>query len=166
MAAQDIINGLDFARRAQEVHGTIAVSQFSRLHDVIASNEGALTWRLFGNVEDGKPRLHLKVHGELVLMCQRCLGPMRYEVDIDTLYYLVTDESAIPPEEEDLDDREYLVAEPQMQVAGLIEDEVLLSLPLAPKHAECKPSVEVADEGKPNPFAVLQALKAGRDRTN
>jgi uncharacterized protein len=166
MAAQNIINSIEFARKALEIHGTIPVSQFPRLQDAYASADGALNWRLLGNVNDGKPTLQLKVSGGLGLTCQRCLEAMSYNIDISTLYYLVPDEDAIPSEEEDLDDRDYLVAETHMQVSELIEDEVLLAMPLAPKHEQedCAVKGSRLELGKPNPFAVLQGLKSGKHR--
>ena len=47
---------------------------------------------------------------------------------------------------------------------ALIEDEVLLGLPLAPRHDDCRPdAIEKAKADKPNPFAVLAALKRKPD---
>lgn len=167
MTAQHIINSMEFARKALQIHDTIAVSQFSRLQDALASPQGVLDWRLLGDVNnEGKPSLHLHVTGALELTCQRCLEPYHYDLDIHSDFIVVADEAALPPEEDDLDEQDYLVADAQMQVAELIEDEVLLALPLAPKHAlqDCSAADAVSEQAKPNPFAVLQSLKAGKSR--
>jgi uncharacterized protein len=74
---------------------------------------------------------------------------------------VVNDESDIPSEEDDLEDYDYLVADAKMQVIELIEDEVLLALPLAPKHAgeDCVANDMMTELKKPSPFQALQSLK-------
>jgi len=167
MTAQPIINSIEFARKALEFHDTIVVSQFSRLHDALSSNESVLDWQLQGEVNsEGKPVLHLHVQGSLNLTCQRCLEPLEFNLNVNSDFIVVANEADLPPEDEDVDERDYLVADAQMQVAELIEDEVLLALPYAPKHdfGSCGASGNVDELKKPNPFAVLQSLKAGKNR--
>lgn len=161
------INNIEFARKALEIHDIIAVSQFSRLHEALASDEGALDCRLIGGVStEGKPRLQLYVQGTLQLSCQRCLEPFEFELDITSNFTIVADEQAIEPVSDDRDDEDYLVAETQMQVIELIEDEVLLALPLAPKHGDnqCAASSKLNELKKPSPFAALQGLKTGKSQ--
>jgi uncharacterized protein len=161
------INNIEFARKALEIHDIIAVSQFSRLRETLSSDEGVLNCRLVGGVSsEGKPRLQLYVQGTLQLSCQRCLEPFEFELDITSNFTIVADEQAIPPESDDHDDEDYLVAETQMQVIELIEDEVLLALPLAPKHDDdqCTASSKLNELKKPSPFAVLQGLKTGKSQ--
>lgn len=167
MTAQPIINSIEFARKALEFHDTIAVSQFSRLHDALSSNESVLDWQLQGEVNsEGKPVLHLRVQGSLNLTCQRCLESLEFNLNVNSDFIVVANEADLPPEDEDVDERDYLVADAQMQVAELIEDEVLLALPYAQKHdsGSCGASGNVDELKKPNPFAVLQSLKAGKNR--
>jgi uncharacterized protein len=53
-----------------------------------------------------------------------------------------------------------VVASRSMAVAGLVEDELLLALPMVPVHERCEPPAK--DDGtKPSPFAVLAGLKKG-----
>ncbi|MGZ8250983.1 MAG: YceD family protein [Methylophilaceae bacterium] len=168
MTAQHIINSIEFARKALEIHDTIAVSQFSRLVDALASYESVLSWQLLGDVNsEGKPVLNLKVQGTLELTCQRCLEPLKFDLDVNSSFIIVASEADLPPEEEDVDEHDYLVADVQMQVAELIEDEVLLALPFSPKHelSICGAKEQVAELKKPNPFAVLQGLKAGKSQS-
>ncbi|HSH72795.1 MAG TPA: YceD family protein [Methylophilaceae bacterium] len=166
MTAQHIINSIEFARKALEIHDTIAVSQFPRLHDALSSHESVLDWQLLGDVSEGKPVLHLQVRGALELTCQRCLEPLKFDLNVSSDFIIVANEAALPPEGEDVDEQDYLVADAQMQVAELIEDEVLLALPYSPKHAlnECGAKDRVTELKKPSPFAVLQSLKAGKNQ--
>ncbi|OAM52995.1 hypothetical protein A7981_06075 [Methylovorus sp. MM2] len=162
-----IINNIEFARKALEFHDTIAVSQFLRLHDAIASDKGALNWHLLGSVDSGgKMTLQLQVQGSLELICQRCLEPFEFNLDIYSKFILVMNESDIPSEDDDSGDEDYLLADTQMQVNELIEDEILLALPLAPKHddEDCSASDKVNALKKPSPFAVLQGLKTGKNQ--
>lgn len=157
-----IIDNIEFARKSLEFHDTIPVLQFNRLEDALASNKGELDCRLLGKVVSGnRLELELSVQGVLRLTCQRCLEPFDYNLDIKSGFIVVHDESDIPPEDDDLDDYDYLVADARMQVFELIEDEVLLALPLAPKHAgeDCGADGMIAALKKPSPFQALQSLK-------
>jgi len=162
-----VINNVEFAKKALELHDIIAVSQFSRLQDLVASSEGVLDYRLAGGrSEDGQLDLELSVHGNLQLNCQRCLEPLSFELNIASRFLIVTDESAIPVLEESSEsvDGDVLVAETQMQVFDLIEDEILLALPLAPRHESefCNADGVLDELKKPNPFAALQGWKASK----
>jgi uncharacterized protein len=166
-ASMAVINSIEFAKKALELHDIIALSQFSRLHDVLVPRDGTLHYRLRGANENGRLRLHLSVHGTLQLRCQRCLEPFKFELDVDSSFLVVPDESTISILEENLelgDDEDCLVAETEMRVMDLIEDEILLALPLAPKHPSeiCDASEHLNELKKPSPFAVLQGWKAGK----
>jgi uncharacterized protein len=161
------INSLEFARKALEIHDTIAVSQLLRLNDALVSSDGLLDYRLIGgSSQDNRLRLQLYVGGSLHLRCQRCLEAFEFELAITSSFYVVADESAIPSSEEESDDEDYLIAEAQMQVINLIEDEILLALPLAPKHeiGRCGVDSKLNELKSPNPFAALQGLMAGKSQ--
>ena len=172
MPAQTVINSIEFARKALEIHDRIAVSQFSRLRDLLADTAGEVDYRLTGGSNiAGKPVLRLRVQGGLMLPCQRCLEPFEFELDIDSSFIIVADEAEIPmvsEDEEVLDDDDYLVADAQMQVLDLVEDEILLALPYAPRHdpVQCGASGRLDELKKPSPFAVLQGLKTGKNQQN
>ena len=162
-----VINSIEFARKALEIHDTIALLQFSRLRDMLALSDGFLDYRLVGGInENGLPRLQLFVQGSLQLSCQRCLEPFEFELDIASNFQIAPDESAIPSSDNESDDENYLVAETQMRVIDLIEDEILLALPLAPKHEieRCGANGKLNELKSPNPFAVLQGLKTGKSQ--
>jgi uncharacterized protein len=160
-----VIDAIEFARKGLAIHDTIALSQFLRLSDLL-SEEGALDCELSGYVDtEGKPRLRLQMHGQAPLVCQRCLERLEFVIEVDTDFILVGDESMIPSQDEGDDMQDYLVATPEMRVIELLEDELLLALPYAPKHeGECadKAGIKMNSE-KQSPFAVLKGLKT-RDR--
>ena len=167
MPAPLVINNIEFARKALELHDRIAVSQFSRLQDLLNSADGMLDCWLKGSVNAaGKATLALQVRGEVQLQCQRCMEPFVFSLDIDETYVIVTDEAMIPIsiEDEATAEEDFIVADAQMRVLDLIEDEVLLALPYAPKHDDAICGADETMDGlkKPSPFAVLQGLKTGK----
>ena len=59
-----------------------------------------------------------------------------------------------------------LVASRQFDLQALVEDELLLAMPLVPMHGTCPQPLtgapaEVSEEPRANPFAALAALKRG-----
>ena len=163
MTAQHIvINSLEFARKSHAIHDTIAASQLMRVKERLASDVGSLDWSLVGGVlSGGEPTLHFELKGTLAASCQRCLEPIQLDLNIKSKFILVKDESEIPVEDEEMDDKDYLVADVEFDVMQLIEDEVLLAIPYAPMHdiKDC-PAGDAASELKaPNPFAALKDFK-------
>ena len=162
MTAQHIINSLEFARKSLEIRDIIAHSDLLRAKDLVTPETGILNWRLSGEISaDKKARLHLSLTGNVAVPCQRCLEPMMIALSISSEFILVKDESEIPPEEDDVKDHDYLVAEAEMDVLQLVEDEILLTLPYAPKHEikDCAVKAEVNERKAPNPFAALRDFK-------
>ncbi|MFZ9643170.1 MAG: YceD family protein [Candidatus Methylopumilus sp.] len=162
MTAQHIINSIEFARKSLEIRGTIARSEMQRAKDLLTAETKSLDWRLTGELgADKKARLHLSLTGDVGVPCQRCLEPMIMALNINADFVLVNDESEIPSEEDDVEDHDYIVAEAEMDVLQLVEDEILLALPYAPKH-EIKDCAVKAEENAlkaPNPFAALRDFK-------
>lgn len=165
MKEQVTINSLEFAQKSYEIRGTIAPRDLERLQDVLHSDRGMLEYRLQGAVsEAGKPGIELVVRGELDLVCQRCMGALKHTVDTRVHLVVVPDESMMPMPDEEHDDEDYLVADPRQDVLMLVEDEILLGVPMAPLHemAECGVTAAEASEKKESPFKVLQGLKLGK----
>ena len=109
--------------------------------------------------------LHLQAQVEVPMTCQRCLGPVREVLEIDRAFRFVADEAAAAALDEDLED-DVLVLSARFDVQELLEDELLLALPLVPRHETCpQPLPEVrddlpeADEAAPHPFAALAGFK-------
>jgi uncharacterized protein len=102
------------------------------------------------------------VDGEVALVCQRCLLPFSYGLDTHSLLVLASDEADADATEEALDDEriDVIVGSAALDLLQLVEDEVLLALPLSPRHPKCPDGGSVPAPEKPDsPFAVLQKLK-------
>jgi len=132
-------------------------------------------WQVQGErrpgLRGGEPAiwLHLKVQGVLPLTCQRCLAPVDTPLIVDRWFRFVADEDTAAAEDEDSEE-DVLALEPRPSLRELIEDELLMELPLVPMHPACPhPVTAAAGEGEEtvlpgepqrrHPFAGLARLK-------
>jgi uncharacterized protein len=121
-----------------------------------------------------QPYLRLALAGDIWLECQRCLGPYRHTFDVAVEYRIAATEEEADGYPLDDDEVEVIVGSHRFDVRDLIDEELLLSLPLVPKHDACPeihdslvsgagadaPAHEDAAElERPHPFAALEALK-------
>lgn len=111
--------------------------------------------------------LHLQADASVPLTCQRCMTAVQTPLQVDHWYRFVATED-IAMAEDDASEEDLLVMAPQFDLAGLLEDELLMALPLVPMHDECPvlPSfsaggIDTPEDApdKPNPFAALAQLK-------
>jgi uncharacterized protein len=155
-----LIDSLEFAREGRRLTGKWPVNSMSRLADILADDGGSLSWVVWGECDpDHKPFLIIEVAGELHLKCQRCLGALTHELKIRSRLQLVP-RGAVWPDEDLEDDRvDPIEAAADQPVRTLVEDEVLLALPIAPRHQSCMlPGYDDGSEVA-SPFAVLAKLK-------
>ncbi len=136
------------------------MAELPRLADVLTTTEGFLSVRLEGwRDEQGKSWLQLDVAGEPVLCCQRCLGGVKFPLAIKSRLQLIAPGEDWPDDDLEDDSADAIAAEGELNVLSLIEDEVLLALPIAPRHEHCEsPSANASEHGS-SPFSALAALK-------
>lgn len=155
-----ISDSFAFARDGRVLEGTLPVVSFKRLHDQLANVAGELAFRLQGRQgRRGEPLLEVEVSGTLALACQRCLEAIIFDLDIGSLLELVPEGVVISQDELEDDTRDFLPVAGELDVAQLVEDEVLLALPVAPRHERCGLPGAAATGEQIHPFAVLAALK-------
>lgn len=134
MSARLEIDSLHFAASGGRLSGEYSLHELSRLHDVLASHDGTLLWWLEGGYEAGRPVLRIGIEGSLNLVCQRCLGPYAFALEVETVLPLARDEAELARWEREDPLLDGLIADAHLDVRALIEDEVLLGLPVIPKH--------------------------------
>jgi uncharacterized protein len=150
------------ARRSFQ--GKLPLASFARLRESLAAGEGEAHYDLeFGKDELGVAYLAVRVDADVPLTCQRTLEVYRQPIHVDQRLGLIGEESeeaALPPGYEPL-----LIADGQLSLADVIEDELILALPVVP----LKPGapLEWHDEGadeasEPKPFAALAEFKKTR----
>lgn len=168
MYARSFIDSLDFASNGQVISGEVPVSELQRLQDMLANQQGKLAYRIQGGVDDqGNHYLDLSVTGHCQLSCQRCLEGMDYPVQLDTRLIL-RDQAGLDAEESlagqpgHQQEFDSILAEVNLDVLNLLEDEMLLSLPIAPRHEQgtCQATgSNNMQQEKRQPFAELANFK-------
>jgi len=160
MSQQLAIDCFKFAREGGVQEGTLAVSDLVRLHDALSGFSGEVRYRISGgHGERDQPQLRVEVSGMLPLACQRCLQSVEFECSVDNLLELVPEGADLTQDELEDDSRDFLPVSGLLDVASLVEDEILLALPAVPRHEKCGlPGTSEAGE-RITPFASLSALK-------
>lgn len=164
-----------FAQAQARLEGRDPLSAYPRLLPQLhaaPAEASTLDWSAQGGYRravDGsqRPALQLRASTTLPLTCQRCLTQVMTPVDIDRHVVFMPDEDTAAALDDASDD-DLLALEDHLDLYGLIEDELLLALPLVPRHDECPQAVQLSavdadfdasGGGRPNPFAALAALK-------
>lgn len=154
------IDSLEFAREKQRLTGVFPVSSLNRLGDILAEAGGSLKWLVVGECDaEFKQFLVVEVAGELQLRCQRCLGALTHDLRIHSRLQLVPFGEAWPDEELEDDEVDPIEASGTQSLLTLVEDEVLLALPVAPRHRNCALPHYADGSVAVSPFADLAALK-------
>jgi len=162
MSHQPVIDGLEFARTGGKLQGDWPLADFPRLRDALLGNAGSLKYELRGMPEaQGRPALKLRIEGALQLACQRCLGTLEFPFRIETTLLLAGSQAEIDAEPIEAEGPERIVAGREMPVHDLIEDELLLAIPIAPRHEHCAERPSQAPGAKHAPFAGLRGLIGG-----
>lgn len=153
-----LINNLEAAKNQENISGEIPVETCERLLEVIRKEHQypQIRYELSGvATKFHLPSLHLTIEASLPVICQRCLDAMSLELSLK--YDYIVSESEPAPFDGD-DDIDWLEISREMNLNALIEDELLMAIPLAPTHAHgCKLLKKESGE-KHSPFATLKDL--------
>jgi uncharacterized protein len=159
MSHEPVIDGYEFASAGAVQQGVWPLSELPRLRDMLASDAGEVAYRLQGTRDErGRPALRLHVEGRLQLRCQRCLEPLALDVRADDLLVLAATLSEIHAEPADAHAPDRIVAGKEMPVRDLVEDELILAVPYAPRHESCEPGAAAEDGRGSSPFAGLRGM--------
>lgn len=161
-----------FAKQASQLAGEWTLQELPRLADSVvidaASNAPLVSWHARGElrVPRGNPPqvwLHVTGSAHVKLECQRCLKPVETDLSIARSFWFVHGEKTAAELDSESED-DVLALSRALDVKILIEDELLLALPLVPRHEACPqplalPSDTLPQDAPANPFAVLATLK-------
>jgi uncharacterized protein len=174
------LNVRAFCGEAAALSGEWPLAALSRLTEGLfsAPEAGAsVGWSIEGSlrpVAGGEPEvwLHLKAQAKVALQCQRCLQQMQQALSVDRRFLFVRSEEEAERLDESSED-DVMVLSPRLDLQELLEDELILALPLVPKHEGTCPQplplpANPPEEGSeaPHPFAALAALRGGRNTLN
>jgi len=156
-----------FSDQERVIEGEAQVEDFPRLREYRDSLDQPVRVALaFCRDDDGRRRLQGHIQTRLILVCQRCLEPVEQDITAAVDLVLVWSEGqakALPAELEPL-----LVVDDRMPLSDLVEEELLLAMPLVALHDQCpRPLPDGSgereeDTDSDNPFAVLAHLKGRR----
>ena len=165
-----------FASDAGELSGCWPLRLLERLSgsvhaDTPPADTDEIAWRARGEqrAARGAPPqtwVHLRAHASLNLECQRCLQPVETPLAVDRWFHFVPGEDAAAQMDADNED-DVLALTRALDLRELVEDELLLALPLVPRHAVCPAPLLAPNEApepapdRVNPFAALAALRRG-----
>lgn len=163
-----------FAAEAATLSGADPVADYPRLAAELTEPvaDDTVRWNALGEARAGAAGatdtwLQLSVDATVSMVCQRCLLPVAIALTVDRPFRFVADE-ATAEAQDDESEEDLLVLARDFNLRALIEDELLMALPLTPVHEVCPVPVqlssvdadfEAAEATKPNPFAVLDALR-------
>lgn len=165
-----------FAKEAGRLEGRWPLAEFARLAESSHAETppgpaDEVSWQAEGElrpVRGGSPEvwLHLTAQANVMLECQRCLQPVAEALAAQRSFRFVPDE-ALAAEIDADSEEDVLVLTRALNLHELVEDELILSLPLVPRHEACPQPLAApvtSDEPlpeQPHPFAALAALKRG-----
>ena len=160
-----VVDSLKFVHDRQKLAGVMPIAGFVRLAESLQSVDGNLDYGIEGDVDrQDRPMLRLHVSGVLQLQCQRCLDGFEHEVTIKTALRLVAPEALDAAYDDNPDEADCIASSAGLDLAALIEDEVLLALPAYPRHAAGQCAARTSDAGvgsaKILAFSALAALKS------
>ncbi len=156
-------------------HYKVKISDLERLKTMVVNpiDDKIDVTLTFGVDKQGEQNVtFVKGHVEttLKLQCQRCLEAYNYEIMSDFILGIVKtlDEVNELPEQYE----PALAKEGILALRDLIEDEVILNLPIIPRHEpeDCKVKLPYTDAGweknksEASPFHVLASLKGAKDK--
>ena len=163
-----LADGDDEGRR----DGLLAGTALTRLAGDVVEGPSDVSWAVAARwqpVAGSEPQLwlQLQAQAQVTLSCQRCLQPLVQALEVERDFRFVRDEAEAERLDENAD--EDVLAMPSgatIDLASLIEDELILALPLVPRHTACPQPLPVPDaaedgddEPRQRPFAVLASLK-------
>ena len=154
-----LINNLEIAQKNLEITGDLNASSCERLAEILSTSDESLANIRYTIVGTAKkmhlPSLHLTIDAQLPVLCQRCLEEMQLDFAL-TFDYAIS--NTAPTEADESDEIDWLEASQEMNINELVEDELLIAMPIAPMHkTDCMKASTQSGE-KPNPFAVLKGL--------
>jgi len=168
-----------FAAEGGDLSGDWPGASLTRLADLQAPPQDLalhpVAWQARGErvpVSGGEDELWLSLHvrAPVWLTCQRCLQPFEVPLALDRRLRFVRGEAQAEALDAEIED-DVLALSRSLDLRELVEDELLLGLPLVPRHDVCPQPLPMAAEAdlpdddlpeRPNPFAALEALKTGK----
>lgn len=175
--APDRLDMRAFAQSSSQLAGSEPMARYRRILQECRGHGSELlvSWAARGEIRGAQPEMGqvwLHLHADLLapLTCQRCLEVVDVPLLVDRSFRLVADEETAAALDDDSEE-DLLVLAGDFNLHVLIEDELVLALPMIARHEVCpgQPALMASDAefgvavaGRPNPFTALARLKSNR----
>jgi uncharacterized protein len=162
MADTQIIDPDRLTAKGTVFEGVFRPGDLEILAEDLATPAGELRYRVTAGLDNVRRRVvSCIINGFVFLTCQSTFETFRHEIAIDDRLVLVGSEEELPAFEEESDKEDFVVVTSPMDVRDLVEEAVILALPMVPRKPGVEPQPETVAEkpGKPSPFAALAGLK-------
>jgi uncharacterized protein len=128
-------DAIRLARERNVIEGSVDPNALSRIAEQL-TGPGSVAWRVEGTSDPaGRPALRIGLRGSVTLECQRCLDDFAWLVDVTTEVLLARDDADLAALDAD-SSLEVVLAEGPLDPLALVEDELVLALPFAPRHPD------------------------------
>ena len=164
MSDELLIHPERLSEREKVYTGIAGLGELPGLEDSVANDDMELRYTVTARLDEHRRKVvSCIIEGFVFLTCQTTLEAFRHEISVADQLVLVDSEDLLPPIEEEGDGEDYMVADGPIDVLDLVEEEVLLALPMVPR----KPGLPKTDKpaaAKPeSPFAALASLTKKTD---
>lgn len=166
-----LIDNIAFSKKNERIEGELCLQDCPRLEELMQSSNltnstkisptGLISYVLQGKTDAvGQHVLQLMVVSSLTAACQRCLNAMPLNISLNFNYLIceVSDTDVETADVDNGDDYDLQQANKAMDLIALIEDEIIMAMPIAPMHEEGCRELATQSGEKPNPFAALKGL--------
>jgi uncharacterized protein len=128
-------DAMRLARERGAIEGRVDPHALSRIAEQL-TGPGSVAWRIEGMSDPaGRPALQIGLRGGVTLECQRCLDDFAWPVDVSTEVLLARNEAELATLDAD-SSLEVVLADGPLDPLALVEDELVLALPFAPRHPD------------------------------
>ncbi len=167
------IDVFELSRKGASVSENLAPGLLERLAPALARLAGEIEYTFLGGIDErGRPAAVLQLRARLPLRCDRCRAELDFALEAQQHYYFVASERELARIPVEVGDDEALLGSAAFDLRGLVEDELILRLPISPRHPDCQPPVALpaaatGDGGEGTrerlqPFAALAGLGSRR----
>jgi len=157
------IDPVRFARDAGHLEGTVSATSLPRVAEELFDQQGTVAYSLDGmTTTKGDSALRIELTIELALACNRCMERLPLKSNVARTLVFSQDLSEFDAVDNEDDDVDQVPLVARLDVLDLIDQEVMLTLPIAPRHAEgaCAALIDYEpDAQSASPFSVLSKLK-------
>jgi uncharacterized protein len=169
-AQSDVVDAAVCARSASAIERTFAATDLPRLVEAGALSGSSIEVRMRFEHFDGRIVVAGELSGAVTLTCQRCMQPVAVPLDESFKLALVAQDGV--EESESGGYEPVIVSDPaRLELSWLAEEQILLALPLVPKHerdcvnlagAAASERAPQEPSGQQHPFGNLRKMLEDR----